>query len=284
MLYGTTWQGGATGLGVVYQVDIKTGRETVLHNFQGGPAEGARSDAGLIRDAAGNLYGTAYFYGPKGNGAIFKVNTAGHISTLLAFNNSDGGGPKYGPMILRDGYLYGETYYGGSYGGVVYKFDLATAEETVLYNFTSADFGPLGGLTMDSAGNLYGATSAAICAPPNCGSVFKLDTSGSYTTLHSFSGGSDGSDPLGSLTMDAQGNIYGSTNDGGAVNSACQNGCGTVFQIDAAGVFTTLYAFTGGADGHGMNSGVAPGPNGILYGASEAGGAYGCGAVFSIQP
>jgi uncharacterized repeat protein (TIGR03803 family) len=140
-------------------------------------------------------------------------------------------------------------------------------------------------MAMDSAGNLYGTSSVELCVPPQCGSVFKLDPSGNYTTLHSFTGGSDGWGPLGSMILDSRGNLYGTTNDGGYFDSGiCLNGCGTVFKIDTAGAFTTLHAFTGGTDGAGMYSGVALGADGVLYGASEAGGAFGCGTVFAIQP
>jgi uncharacterized repeat protein (TIGR03803 family) len=334
-LYGTTWQGGTTGLGVVYRIDIKTRQETALHTFQGGPSDGSHSDAGLVRDSAGdlygvtdaggayeqgavfelqpsgqarwsslmkvkngsgpqstlvrdaqgNLYGNAYFSGPKENGTIFKVDTAGNIHTLFAFDINDGGGPKYGPMILKDGTLYGATLYGGAYSGVIYKFDLSTGAETILYNFTESANSPAGGLAMDSAGNLYGTTSVELCVPPQCGSVFKLNASGDYTTLHSFTGGADGWGPLGSVILDSQGNLYGTTNNGGYFErGTCQYGCGTVFKIDTTGAFTTLYSFKGGADGDGMYSGVALGADGILYGASEAGGAFGCGTVFAIQP
>jgi uncharacterized repeat protein (TIGR03803 family) len=310
MLYGTTFSGGTAGYGVIYQVDAKSGRETVLHTFLGGPADGGSPDAGLIRDSAGNLwgaadmggvhgagalfqltpsgaitlyslaaangqgpqstlvrdaqgnfYGTAYFYGPHGNGTILKLDTAGNLTTLFAFNNYDGGGPKFGPLVMRKGYLYGTTYYGGRYNsGNVYRFDLGTGKEQVVYSFTGGTDGlyPLGGMVADSAGNLYGTTSAggntnSVCEGEGagCGTVFKLDTSGKLTTVHAFTGGSDGWGPWGSLTIDAQGNLYGTTNSGGYVDTGyCRYGCGTVFQIDSAGNFSTLHAFDG-TDGGG---------------------------------
>jgi uncharacterized repeat protein (TIGR03803 family) len=332
-LYGTTFQAGTGGLGVVYQLDIKTGQQTVLHSFQGGSSDGANPYAGVIRDPEGNLYGatikggayglggvfqlqpsgalrfsslqiqnggvpdgtlvrgpagrvygTAYFYGAHDRGTIFEIDPAGHISTLLSFDSYDGAGPLYGAMILRDGRLYGSTYYGGKYAGVIYNYDLTTLKETVMYDFTPAADSPQGGLAMDGAGNIYGTTTVYTCTPPQCGTVFKLDTSGNYTTLHSFTGGADGWDPLGGLVVDSQNNVYGATYYGGYVASGtCYDGCGTIFRIDPAGTLTNLHTFQG-TDGVGLFSGVAMGPDGNLYGASEGGGANGCGTVFSVKP
>jgi uncharacterized repeat protein (TIGR03803 family) len=343
MLYGTTFSGGSAGYGVVYQVDIKTGRESVLHTFLGGTADGASPDAGLYRDSAGNLWGaadmggfngvgalfqlspsgtmtlysltaetgrgpqatlvrdtegnfysTAYFFGPHGNGTILKLDTSGNLTTLFSFNNYDGGGPKFGPLVLRKGYLYGTTFYGGAHNfGTIYRFNLSTGAEQVLYSFSGGTDGgyPLGGLAMDSAGKLYGTTTAGgsytnslcVAQAPGCGTVFKLDGSGTLTTLYSFSG-PDGSGPEGTLTLDGQDNIYGTTDGGGYYDtSSCRYGCGTVFEIDSAGTFTTLHAFNG-ADGAGMFSGVTLGSDGILYGASDGGGTYGAGTVFALKP
>jgi uncharacterized repeat protein (TIGR03803 family) len=344
MLYGTTWLGGVGEQGIVYRVDIKTGQETVLHAFLGGTSDGARPDAGLIRDSSGNLYGaadmggafgrgalfqlqpsgamnlyslttvngqgpqatlvrdnegnlygSAYFYGPGGDGTILRLNPAGEISTLVAFHNVNGAGRKFGPLVLRKGQIYGTTFYGGTHNlGTIYKLDLGTGKEDVLYSFTGGADGayPLGGLAADPAGNLYGTTSAggaytnSLCIgqAPGCGAVVKLDASGNLTTLYSFTGGADGSGPGGSLILDSEGNIYGSTNGGGFFNASnCDYGCGGVFEINAAGTFTALYSFKGGADGEGMFGGVALGADGILYGASPYGG-IGRGTLFAINP
>jgi uncharacterized repeat protein (TIGR03803 family) len=119
---------------------------------------------------------------------------------------------------------------------------------------------------------------------PGCGTVFKLDSSGNYTTIYSFTGGSDGSGPQGFLTLDEQGNIYGTTNGGGFVDSGyCRYGCGTVFKIDTMGAFSTLHAFTG-PDGGGMYAGVVLGPDGTLYGTSPGGGSQLWGTLFALKP
>jgi uncharacterized repeat protein (TIGR03803 family) len=344
MLYGTTWTAGANNFGVVYRVDIKSGQETVLHAFAGGKTDGASSDAGLIRDEAGNLYGvtdqggatgagavfrlkpdgtivlaslnarksgfgpqgtlvrdaegnlygTAYFDGPHGDGTVYRVDPAGQVTAVHGFNQTNGAGPKYGPLVLDHGNLYGATFFGGTANlGTIYRVNMATGE-TVLHSFAGGTDGafPLGGLARDNAGNLYGTTSAggahtsSLCVgqAPGCGTVFKLDSSGNYSTIYSFTGGSDGSGPEGFLTVDAQGNIYGTTDGGGYVGGfICSFGCGTIFKIDTTGAFFTLHAFTG-SDGAGMFAGVVPGPDGTLYGTSPWGGANDWGTVFALKP
>jgi uncharacterized repeat protein (TIGR03803 family) len=344
MLYGTTWQGGINDYGVIYQLDIHTGAETVLHTFQGGTTDGAKPDAGLTRDAAGNLYGVtdaagtynsgtafqlqpsgnlilssftgangggpqttlvgdghgnyyggAYFFGPRDNGTLFRMDPAGTITLLLAFNNVDGGGPKFGPLVLRNGDLYGTTFYGGKYNlGTIYRLNLANGKETVLHSFSGPDGAyPVAGLTADSTGNLYGTTTSGgahegsncIGQAPGCGTVFKLANSDTLTTLYSFSGTGDGSGPQGAPSLDSQGNIYGTTNQGGSVvPQVCEFGCATVFKIDPRGNFTVVYTFTNSADGLGMYAGVTIGSDGTLYGSTPGGGAFNNGTIFAIQP
>jgi uncharacterized repeat protein (TIGR03803 family) len=170
--------------------------ETVLHNFAT-PPKGAYPYAGLIRDAAGNLYGTTNSRGKAGAGVVFKVSTSGHQTVLYNFTGGvDGGYPQAG--VIRDaaGNLYGTTAAGGTAGaGVVYKLDTSD-HETVLYTFTGGDDGglPDAAVIRDSAGNLYGTTSAGGTA--DWGTVYKLDTTGHETVLHNFTGGADGGLPF----------------------------------------------------------------------------------------
>jgi uncharacterized repeat protein (TIGR03803 family) len=123
-----------------------------------------------------------------------------------------------------------------------------------------------------------------------CGVVFKVNTSGKLTVLHTFEGGSnDGAAPIAGVVRDSVGNLYGTTDDGGGLS--CTNGdfgCGVVFKIDASNTFTILHAFTGGSDGLGP-SGVTLDSAGNLYGpAGEGGdtscGLFGCGVIFKITP
>jgi len=128
---------------------------------------------------------------------------------------------------------------------------------------------------LDSSGNLYGNATAG--GTSGGGIVFKLDQHGKETILHNFTGGADGSAPIGTLVADNHGNFYGTAGTGGA------DGVGTVFKIDAAGKYTLLYTFTGGADGGFPESPLVLDPAGNLYGTTDIGGASGFGNVFKVD-
>src|ERR1022692_3872096 len=189
--------------------------EIVLHSF-GCPPQGANPYAGVIRDSAGNIYGTAANGGAANKGVVFKLDTSGHQTVLYSFTGgADGGYPYAG--VIRDsaGNLYGTTYYGGTANaGVVYKLD-STGQETVLYTFTAWPDGayPQAGVIRDSAGNLYGTTYLRGTA--SAGVVYKLDTTGHETVLYSFTGGADGGAPYAGVIRDSAGNLFGTTSAGG---------------------------------------------------------------------
>jgi uncharacterized repeat protein (TIGR03803 family) len=223
-LYGTTPNGGTSNAGTVFQVD-STGKKTVLYNFTDS-TDGGDPAAGLIRDAAGNLYGTTIQGGSSFAGTVFKVDPAGKETVLYNFaGSSDGGSPEAGVIRDAHGNLYGTTNLGGTGGaGTVFKVD-TQGQETVLHNFTAGNDGwlPSGGsLVRDSAGNLYGTAPQG--GSTNFGVVFKIDAKGNETILHTFSG-SDGKIPYGTLVLDKAGNLYGTTYQGGAY------GGGVVFKI-----------------------------------------------------
>jgi uncharacterized repeat protein (TIGR03803 family) len=280
-LYGTTVNGGTSaqgaepGSGVVFKLD-RAGQETVLYNFTGG-ADGAEPRGGVIRDSAGNLYGTTYSGGAAGQGVVFKLDTAGHETVLYSFTpTADGGSPEAG--VIRDsaGNLYGTTFYGGALShGAVYKLD-AAGQETVLYSFTGgADGGyPVAGVILDSAGNLYGTTGAGGTA--NFGVVYEVDTAGQETVLYSFTGGADGGGPSAGVIRDSDGNLYGTTNIGGTSNG------GVVYKLDTAGQETVLFAFNG-ANGSHPGAGVIRDSEGNLYGTAQGGGAGGGGVVYKLD-
>jgi uncharacterized repeat protein (TIGR03803 family) len=274
-LYGTTSSGGAAEAGVVFKVDT-AGQETVLYSFPGA-TDGAMPWAGVIRDSAGNLYGTTSQGGTAGAGTVFKIDAAGHETILYTFTGgADGIYPYAGVIEDSAGNLYGTTAGGGA-AGVVYEVDTA-GQETVLYSFTGgADGGaPYGGVIRDSTGNLYGTTYLGGTA--NAGVVFKVDTSGTETVLYSFTGGADGDYPEAGVIRDSAGNLYGTTIGGGAA------GYGVVYEVDTAGQETVLYSFTGGADGGFPYSGVIRDSAGNLYGTTNSGGAAGYyGVVYEVD-
>jgi uncharacterized repeat protein (TIGR03803 family) len=281
-LYGTTYEGGA-GVGVVYKLDT-AGTETVLHTFTGG-ADGALPYASVIRDAAGNLYGTTAQGGLWNYGVVFKLDKTGKETVLYNFTGgADGGLPRAGVIPDSTGNLYGTTSGGGAAGwGVVFKLNKKTGTETVLHTFTGrADGGgPMAGVIRDSAGNLYGTTSAGGIS--GYGVVFMLDKTGTETALYSFTGGTDGATPLAGLIRDSAGNLYGTTNVGGASGYA-----GVVFKVDTIGTETVLHNFTAGADGAFPYAGLVRDSTGNLYGTTCGGGIAsgyaGDGVVFKIKP
>ena len=170
-LYGTTENGGTAGVGVVFKVSTG-GNESVMYAFTGG-TDGAYPYSGLLRDSAGNLYGTTYGGGTGDSGTVYKVNSMGVETVLHNFTSTDGAKPYAG--VIRDsaGNFYGTASQGGTDNmGVAYKLDSA-GNYTTLYNFTGAGgSNPQAGLLRDSAGKLYGTTQSG--GTGAAGVVFKL--------------------------------------------------------------------------------------------------------------
>ena len=243
-LYGTTLGGGefcveSGGCGVVFKVD-PTGAETVLYSFAGG-ADGAAPYGSLIRDGAGNLYGTTSGGGANGVGTVFKLSLAGAETVLYAFTGgADGATPFAGLIRDEAGNLYGTTSAGGLSGqGTVFKVNPA-GKETALYSFSGGKDGgyPEASLVQDAQGNLYGTTFfGGLASSPCfsfCGVVFKVDTTRRETVLYSFTGGADGLNPVAGLMPGKAGELYGTTAYGGADSApSCQTGigCGVVFKL-----------------------------------------------------
>ncbi|HEV2178616.1 MAG TPA: choice-of-anchor tandem repeat GloVer-containing protein [Terriglobia bacterium] len=212
-----------------------TGAEIVLHSFEGGTSDGSGPFGGVVRDTAGNLYGTTEFGGDMDEGIVFEVGKGKKLTVLHSFGQStgDGAGPTAG--LLRDsaGNLYGTTPNGGAHGsGAIFKVD-PTGSETLFFSFPGDGSGgdaPAGGLVEDASGNLYGTTqlggSFGCQLTDSCGAVFQVSPAGVETVLHSFSGPpSDGEEPLDGLISDSAGNLYGTTRLGG------KNSCGIVFSV-----------------------------------------------------
>lgn len=264
---------------------------SVLYNFDGGVDSGY-PQAGLIRDAQGNLYGTST--GDQGVnagfGTVFEITAAGTGKVLYRFTGgSDGCSPMASLVRDSSGNLYGTTAGGGtgtcaSGHGVVFELS-PTGTETVLYTFTGGTDGgtPEAPLFRDRSGNFYGTTAQGGAA--NAGTVFEIPFGGTETVLYSFSGGGDGANPTSGVVRDASGNLYGTTANGGS--SACPGGCGVVYTISSAGTESTLYTFLGGTKGMFPYGGLAWNAHGVLYGTTSILGGSGscvngCGSVYSI--
>lgn len=211
----------------------------------------------MIRDSAGNLYGTTYSGGVRNAGVVYELSPTGQETVLYSFTGgADGGYPYAGVIRDSGGNLYGATNSGGTAGyGVVYELDLA-GSEAALYSFTGgADGAYPHNVILDASGKLYGSTSSggAVVVGFGYGVVYELNPAGQETLLYSFAG-TDGWHPGASLARDSAGNLYGTTFLGGAY------GAGTVYKLTPAGKETVLYSFTGGADGGFPNAGVIMDP------------------------
>ena len=251
---------------------------TLLYSFQGG-ADGTNPQGALVRDAAGNLYGTTEEGGTFNEGTVFKIDSTGHETVLHSFGATGDGFFPYCALVLdKAGNLYGAAPYGGSSGqGAIFKVD-SSGNETILHNFTGPPDGqaPYGSLIRDGAGSLYGMTSEG--GAIGYGAVYKLDTSGQLTVLYSFLGPPDGDSPqFGALVRDMSGNFYGTVYTGGA------NGFGIVFKLDTSGNETILHNFTGHADGVSPVSSLLL-SSGKLYGTTAGGVGFGSGTVFEVSP
>ena len=208
---------------------------------------------------------------------------------------------KIRPMVLIEdqaGNLYGTTTFGGLHTplcpgdgcGIVYKMS-KTGKETVLYRFTGDGTNGDGAqpsctLTIDASGNLYGTTAQGGIGNPGLGTIFRISKTGKEKVLHRFNG-NDGVSPTGAVQRDAAGNLYGTTNGGGA-----HIYYGTVFKITPSCTLTTLHNFTGGKDGANPFGGVVLDSSNNVYGSTQTGGdlnckalqplGSGCGVVFKI--
>jgi hypothetical protein len=299
-LFGTT--AGGAGYGTVFEI-VKTSSgyastPTTLVSFDN--SNGASPLAGLIADANGNLFGTTS-QGGAGFGTVFEIANSGGVyasspTTLVTFNGSDGAVPEAGLIADANGNLFGTTSQGGAGYGTVFEIansgGVYASSPTTLASFDFSPHGavPLAGLIVDANGNLFGTTYLG--GAYGKGTVFEIaKTSSGYastpTTLVSFDF-SNGAFPLAGLIVDANGNLFGTTSQGGTTPQGGP-GYGTIFEIaNSGGVYastpTTLVTFNGN-DGAVPEAGLIADANGNLFGTtntSNVGGVYGYGTVFEI--
>jgi uncharacterized repeat protein (TIGR03803 family) len=275
-LYGTTRVGGANNDGTVFELAQGSSTITTLTSFN--TANGLNPEAGLIMDSSGNLFGTTFGGGADKLGTVFELpQGSGTITTLASFDNTHGAGPGAGLILDASGNLFGTTTAGGVNGaGAV--FELAQGSGTIStlasFNISNGDF-PESRLIRDASGNLYGTTKLG--GASGAGTVFELPNgSGAISTLASFNG-ANGANPVADLIMDTSGDLYGTTELGGANNG------GTVFEAGPGGSTITTLASLGGGYGSGSLGGLIRDPSGNLYGTTMAGGAANDGTIFELS-
>lgn len=255
----------------------------------------------LLRDAAGNLYGTTLVGGASNAGSVFVLSPAGVRTTLhdFTYDASTLARPDSGVVMDAAGNLYGEANFGGGticgsggsyiYCGGIFKLAPDGTLTTVHAFQGGLDGGlPTGGLTIDKQGNLFGTTSMGgtgnFC--PNslgCGTVFKIAPNGTKTILYNFQGKYDGGGPGGQLIRDKHHNLYGVTG-GGGYGSGYFWGYGTVYKLAPNGTETQLYVFQGQADGAFPTGSLAVDTDGNLYGTLLDGPGSPNGAIFKLTP
>jgi uncharacterized repeat protein (TIGR03803 family) len=290
-LYGTTYAGGANGLGTVFKVS-SSGQETLLYSFAGGTADGANPQASLVMDNRGNFYGTTTVGGAYGAGTVFELSKNGKESVLYSFagGTADGANPIAGVTLGAGETLYGTTSAGGTdtYGTVFQLTPIVATtskhwKENILHNFTHQGDGdvPYAGLIFDKAGNLYGAATGG--GANSGGTIFELTPSAggwNFNVLYSLPGW-DISGVFQNLFLDSSGNIWGTTHCDGTYQA------GTVYELtNSAGTwnYNSMYVFTGNNDGLFSYSNLVFDSHGNLYGTAKLGGEYNNGVVFKITP
>jgi uncharacterized repeat protein (TIGR03803 family) len=256
-------------------------KETVLHSFSG--SDGANPYSTLAMDTSGNLYGTTQGGGEYGYGTVFALSPQKQETVLYSFcklaSCADGATPYAGVILDSQNNLYGTTNLGGEYdNGTIFKVNSAGVE-TVLYSFKGSPGDgelPHGGLVFDAKGNIYGTTEAG--GVNGTGTVFKLTPSGKESIVYNFapSDSTGPINPFAGLTINAEGNFYGTSITGGT-------GLGTVFKLTPGGDETTLYTF-GSNDGYAPYGGITLDSKGNLYGTASGGGANQVGVVFKLSP
>jgi uncharacterized repeat protein (TIGR03803 family) len=277
----------ALALVVLFGISGLAQSERILHSFAPGGSDGFVPYGGLTIDSGGNLYGTTLEGGTADGGTVFEMilGPAGAWTEQVLYNlgsnyPNDGTYPYGGVVFDGKGNLYGTTRFGISASGSVFQLTRGangTWTDNTLYVFGGGSDGnePYAGVTLDSAGNIYGTTYSG--GKYGFGTVFELvaGPNGTWTekVLHSFTGGNDGANPYEiTLILDAEGNVYGVTQQGGA------HDYGVVFELDhTTWAEKVLYAFTGAATGLGPVAGLVFDGVGNLYGVSQY-------SVFELSP
>ncbi len=288
--YGTAPSGGTNSGGVIYKV-TPSGASSTVYQFcsKANCADGKGPQGSLVLANDGNFYGTTTQGGANQEGTVFKLTSAGKITTLYNFcsvspNCADGSLPLAGLIQGTDGNLYGVTETGGSAGfGTIFEITRA-GKLTTLFSFCSSEncgTFPYTTLVQTNNGNLYGLTPTG--GTGDWGVAFEITPKGKESTVNTF--GSDGLIPHSGLIQAVNGLLYGTTEIGGV------GGDGTIFSMTPSGTVTTLYNFCSQAnctDGENPNGGPIQATDGNLYGSAGAGGddmtdcGTGCGTLYKV--
>jgi uncharacterized repeat protein (TIGR03803 family) len=270
--YGTTGRGGSHDGGTVFRL-TSNGTLTTLYSFE---VDGAQADNTLVRTADGCLYGVTEYGGGDDFGQFFRISPSGVYSNVTSIDYIHGGYARGKLACGPDGLLYGTVSYSTFNGrGGVFKVDTNGVLETLANFFGTNGSVPYGGLTLGSDGNFYGTTRNG-GTNADLGTVFRISTNGTITTLACFNG-TNGANPTTMLAQGMAGELYGTTAFGGTSNK------GTVFKVTTNGVLTTVVSFGGAVTGESPGS-LLLASNGVMYGTTAYGGTNSAGTIFKVVP
>jgi len=279
--YAATAYDTTVGAGSIVQFTSAGAIEKLLYAFQNA-TDGSGPTCAPTQGTDGNYYGvtTGVFKGTQGTSTFYKITTTGTFTLLHTFAAAEGNHCS-GITLGTDGNFYGACKLGGANSlGTLYKVSTA-GKVTVLHSLTTSDGQNEQGAFLVQAkdGNFYGLGYNG--GTDGLGVIFQLKPSGAYKVLHNFTGGTDGGLPSADLTLGPDGSLYGTAASGGT-SSACSSGCGVIFKITTAGVFSVLYNFDGTHGGY-PESNLTLHTDGLLYGDTASGGANGQGVFFSYN-
>jgi uncharacterized repeat protein (TIGR03803 family) len=289
-LYGTTLAGGTNATsdanGTVFKMSTN-GNLAWSYEFSSASgsagANGLAPSAGLVQAGDGGLYGVTSSGGSQGFGTVFRITTNGVFSNLYAFSPSSGkGGIPQAPLCAGvDGFLYGTTTTNGAGNSSGSIFKISTNGGSLVWSYALSNatgIVPLAGLAQGLDGSFYGTASQG--GANDSGTIFRISATGVFTNLYSFTGGADGGYPIGGLAQGPDGQLYGTTTEGGNPNVNNGQGYGSVFKITTNGsAFTLLLDFDGTNGGSPEGSLLLAG-DGNFYGTANAGGV---GSVFGLN-
>lgn len=291
--YGTTYHGGEKGGGVVFRL-TPDGTYTVLRHLGQNKQDAYFPYTGVVQGADGHLYGTTLRGGTSDKGTVFQITLPDAAFRIVhSFSGADGENPEGTLIVGSDGDLYGTTLQGGTESrGTIYRVNAASGALTTLYSFpalgafnddgqatNATGANPRAGLLLAADGNFYGTAYQG--GPEGWGTLFRMTPAGAVTLVHSFTGPlTGGAYPQASVSQDASGNLYGTTELGGSLHR------GTAWRVSPTGQFSLLHGFTGGTfDGSNPYAGLLVAGNNI-YGASLQGsmvGSINAGSIFRLD-